>query len=283
MKSARANSHNMRLACALVAFIFWMMLGVGAAYYSFLDDLNRQAMSSGHHAVRVMERVVELAQRTNQDALPLLDKSCDDTLPMLSKLAAFKPLLRSVNLARNGLIDCYSLLGPQSEPDSDTIFRGQMLVLLKENRARANVPVLLVRTERGWNTVISGIDGETLHFMLDSDDPRARIWLHIGDHWLDSAGNFSDQRPPLPTLGAYEEFSSRYPLSIYTGFEITSIWQELWSTRHLIFGFQLICSLCFAIFVYWLLGQARSPRRKLVLSALGHEHASLPAPHRGQL
>lgn len=279
MKSARANSHNMRLACALVAFIFWMMLGVGAAYYSFLDDLNRQAMSSGHHAVRVMERVVELAQRTNQDALPLLDKNCDDTLPMLSKLAAFKPLLRSVNLARNGLIDCYSLLGPQSEPDSDTIFRGQMLVLLKENRARANVPVLLVRTERGWNTVISGIDGETIHFMLDSDNPDMRIWLHIGDHWLGSAGSFSDQRPLLPTIGAHEEHSNRYPLSIYTGFEIASIWQALWSTRHLMFGFQLLCSLGFAIFVYWLLGQPRLPGRMLARTSPENELD----PLRGQL
>lgn len=279
MKSARANSHNMRLACALVAFIFWMLLGVGAAYYSYLDDLNRQATSSGHHAVRVVEQVIELAQRTNLDALPFLNKRCDDTLPELRKLAAFKPLLRSVNLARNGLIDCYSLLGPQPTPDSDAIFRGQMLVLLKENRARANVPVLLVRTERGWNTVISGIDGETLQFMLDSDNPRVRIWLHIGNHWLDSAGNFSGQRPHLPTLGAYEEQSSRYPLSIYTGFEIPSIWQELWSTRYLMFGFQLLCSLCFAIFVYWLLGQARSPGRKFVQTS----HTSELEPHHEQL
>lgn len=279
MKSARANSHNMRLACAVVVFICSMMLGAGAAYYSYLDNLDHQATSSGHHAVRVLEQVISLAQRTNQDALPLLDKSCDDTLPILRTLAAFKPLLRSVNLARNGQIDCYSLLGPQSEPDNDATFRGQMLVLLKENRARAHVPVLLVRTERGHDTVISGIDGETLQFMLDSDNPNVRIWLHIGNHWLDRAGHFSDQHPRLPTQGAYEEQSSRYPLSIYTGFEIPSIWQELWSTRYLMFGFQLFFSLCFATFVYWLLGQARSPGRKLVQTS----HTSELEPHHEQL
>lgn len=270
MNLARTHSHSMRLACAFLSFLFPMLIGAGAAYYSYQDDLNRQAISSGHHAVRVMEQVIELAQRANQDALPLLEKSCDDTLPMLRKLAAFKPLLRSVNLARNGQIDCYSLLGPQSDPDSDAIFHGQLLVLLKENRARANVPVLLVRTERGLDTVISGIDGETIHFMLDSDNPDIRIWLHIGDHWLGSAGNFSDQRPPLPTLAAHEEHSSRYPFSIYTGFEIASVWKALWSTRHMMFGFQLLCSLGLAIFVYWLLGQPRNPNRMLARTSLNH-------------
>jgi hypothetical protein len=91
---------------------------------------------------------------------------------LLRKRVALEPFLRSINLVRQGIINCTSLFGPAREVDDGSRYTDRKLLLMSGNLVRKNHPLLVVRQERGRDAALSAIDSSQLSFMLTlSSDP----------------------------------------------------------------------------------------------------------------
>jgi len=105
-----------------------------------------------------MESMLDHAEQANRSVLPLVKAPCRDNLLVLRKKVAIEPFLRSVNLVRNGIINCTSLFGEANDADDGSIYTGRKLLLMSGNRVRQNHPLLVVRTEQGKDAALSAID-----------------------------------------------------------------------------------------------------------------------------
>lgn len=85
------------------------------------------------------------------------------------------------------------------------------------------------------------------------------LLLHVGKQWLDERGVLSEEPQAPSMLAGHEIRSARYPLSIYAGHDLPSLWRSLWQTRP--WAILLLLGICFgfALLIWWLLGRPRSP------------------------
>ena len=71
---------------------------------SYEQELKADASASAHKAKTLLERMLDQAEQANLEALSLVNRPCVDNLLLLRKRVALEPFLRSVNLARGGVI-----------------------------------------------------------------------------------------------------------------------------------------------------------------------------------
>ncbi|WP_421198493.1 EAL domain-containing protein [Aeromonas enteropelogenes] len=253
----------LRLGCTLLLFGLPFSLGLWMLYNSHIQTLERQSEESAKQAVSLMETMLSHAEEANQAILPLLGKSCERALFALRQQVALVPFVRTVNLAGEEEAYCNSLFGPIRWPDRQENYIDGRLRLVSGSQVRADHPLLILRDNKEQGAAVSTIDGDYLRFMLVISGRPCKLLLHVGSQWLDDEGVLSDKEVALPTLASHETPSARYPLSIYAGHEISSLWLSLWQEKR--WGALLLAgiSLTFALLIWWLLGRPRSPVSEL--------------------
>lgn len=162
---------------------------------SYEQELKADASASAHKAKTLLERMLDQAEQANLEALSLVNRPCVDNLLLLRKRVALEPFLRSVNLARGGVIRCSSLFGPVHEVDDGTIYTGNKLLLMDGNKVRLDHPLLVVRHERGHDVALSAIDSTQLSFMLAMSSDTSELFLQVGSDWIDESGHHQNQPP----------------------------------------------------------------------------------------
>lgn len=253
----------LRIVVSVLTLIVPLVIGMWMAKQSHQDDLVLHSKNVAARTVIYIERLINYAEQANNDALPLLSEPCEQALPMLRKLAAFQPFIRSVNLVKNNVIVCSSILGSVQLPD-DGAFTDKRLWLSRGNVVRPGMPILVVRTEQGSDAVRAVIDADIIGFALKFIDPSLHAQLHVGDNWLGSKGALSDTPPLSSDQSYYEAHSRRYPLSVNVRVESPSSWSVVWEARYRVLSVLLVVSAILAGAVYWFMGQPRSLYSELV-------------------
>lgn len=157
---------GLRFGGALLVFTLPLLVGAWLIHSNYVQELKAESSASAHKARTLMESMLDHAEQANRSVLPLVNAPCRDNLLVLRKKVAIEPFLRSVNLVRNGIINCTSLFGEANDADDGSIYTGRKLLLMSGNRVRQNHPLLVVRTEQGKDAALSAIDSTQLSFML---------------------------------------------------------------------------------------------------------------------
>ncbi|UXB13643.1 EAL domain-containing protein [Aeromonas dhakensis] len=261
----------LRFGCTLLLFMLPFSLGLWTIYHGHLQTLDRQSQRSARQAVTLMETMLTHAEEANQALRPFVDKPCEQALFTLRQQVALVPFVRTVNLVGEQGIYCNSLFGAIQWPDRLEHYSGGRLRLMAGNQVRADHPLLALRDSEGKGAIFSTIDGDYLRFMLVLSGHPCTLLLHVGKQWLDERGVLSEEPQAPSMLAGHEIRSARYPLSIYAGHELPSLWRSLWQTRP--WAILLLLGICFgfALLIWWLLGRPRSPGIELARALRNRE------------
>ena len=253
-----------RLLCALLVFMLPVSVGMWELHSNYLRTLDNEAELAATKAVRLMEGMLHHAEGTNISVEPLIKQPCKASFLALRKRVTLTPFVRSTSLINHRGVYCNSLLGDVHWEDDVESYSDSFLRLLPGNQIRAHHPVLALRTASQDGAALSTIDSEYLKVMLALSAPvSGEAQLRVGNAWLDEQGRLVEGYPRLPSLGVRKVQSEHYPLSVYAGFELPSVWGALWQVRHLTIMMLLVFSLCIALLVWWLLGRPRSMEGEL--------------------
>ena len=244
-----------RLGCALLVLALPLVMGGWMVHDSYEQELKNDASASASKARTLLERMLDQAERANLEVLPLAGRPCSDNLLLLRKRVALEPFLRSINLVRQGIINCTSLFGPAREVDDGSRYTDRNLLLMSGNLVRKNHPLLVVRQERGRDAALSAIDSSQLSFMLTLSSDPSELFLQVGSAWLDESGHFQSDPPKLHSKFALILASQRYPFTIHAGYAMPIYWRALWEARHLQLIWLGASSLVLSLLVWWLLGR----------------------------
>lgn len=244
-----------RLGCALLVLALPLVVGGWMVHDSYEQELKNDASASASKARTLLERMLDQAERANLEVLPLAGRPCSDNLLLLRKRVALEPFLRSINLVRQGIINCTSLFGPAREVDDGSRYTDRKLLLMSGNLVRKNHPLLVVRHERGRDAALSAIDSSQLSFMLTLSSDPSELFLQVGSAWLDESGHFQSAPPQLNSKLALTLASQRYPFTIHAGYAMPIYWRALWEARHLQLIWLGASSLVLSLLVWWLLGR----------------------------
>ncbi|WP_323948684.1 cyclic diguanylate phosphodiesterase [Aeromonas caviae] len=244
-----------RLGCALLVLALPLVVGGWMVHDSYEQELKNDASASASKARTLLERMLDQAERANLEVLPLAGRPCSDNLLLLRKRVALEPFLRSINLVRQGIINCTSLFGPAREVDDGSRYTDRKLLLMSGNLVRKNHPLLVVRQERGRDAALSAIDSSQLSFMLTLSSDPSELFLQVGSAWLDESGHFQSDPPKLHSKFALILASQRYPFTIHAGYAMPIYWRALWEARHLQLIWLGASSLVLSLLVWWLLGR----------------------------
>ncbi|MCF3095841.1 cyclic diguanylate phosphodiesterase [Aeromonas australiensis] len=254
---------GLRCGAALLVFTLPLLVGSWVIHSNYVHDLKVEARVSAQKARVLMEEMLDHAEQANQEVLPRVYAPCAENKLILRTKVALEPFLRSVNLVREGVINCTSLFGEASDADEPDIYIGRKLLLMSGNQVRQNHPLLVVRTEQGKNAALSAIDGTQLSFMLTLGGQGTELFLRVGSAWLDQSGDYLNSPPKLHRATSLDVSSAHYPFSIYAGYTIPRYWQSLWQARHTGLLMLMMGSLSLALLVWWLLGRPGSPSHEL--------------------
>jgi c-di-GMP phosphodiesterase len=248
-----------RLLCAALVFTLPVSLGLWELHTNYLNTLSKQSESAASRALTLMELMLDHAEENNRNMFPLLNYPCEAALFTMRKRVVLAPFVRTTNLIADNGVYCNSLLGKVNWLDDSVGYSNGLLRLLPGNPVLPRHPVLAVRSSGEHGAVLSTIDREYIKIMLTLSAPaRGEVLLNVGNSWLNHQGELMVRDPKLPALATYDLKSSRYPLSLYAGMDIPSVWRALWQVRHLTILMLLGFSLSIALLVWWLLGRPRS-------------------------
>ena len=254
---------GLRFGGALLVFTLPLLVGGWLIHSNYLQDLKTESRASAHKARTLMESMLDHAEQANREVLPRVNAPCVENKLILRTKVALEPFLRSVNLVRNGIINCTSLFGEVHEADDGSIYTGRKLLLMSGNRVRQNHPLLVVRTERGKDAALSAIDSTQLSFMLTVSGKSSVLYLQVGSAWLNEPGRYLRVAPTLDRGISVALGSSRYPFTIHAGHAIPFYLQSLWAARHVALLWLAVSSLLLAWVVWWVLGRPCSPTDEL--------------------
>ncbi len=246
---------GLRFGGALLVFTLPLLVGAWLIHSNYVQELKAESSASAHKARTLMESMLDHAEQANRSVLPLVNAPCRDNLLVLRKKVAIEPFLRSVNLVRNGIINCTSLFGEANDADDGSIYTGRKLLLMSGNRVRQNHPLLVVRTEQGKDAALSAIDSTQLSFMLSMSGKSSALYLQVGSAWLNESGRYLSEAPTLHRGISQALTSSHYPFTIHAGYAMPVYWKSLWAARYVALSWLAVSSLLLAWLVWWVLGR----------------------------
>ncbi|MGY3854225.1 EAL domain-containing protein [Aeromonas aquatilis] len=278
---------GLRFGVALLVFTLPLLVGGWLIHSNYVQELKAESNASAHKARTLMESMLDHAEQANSSVLPLVNAPCRDNLLVLRKKVAIEPFLRSVNLVRNGIINCTSLFGEVNDADDGSIYTDRKLLLMSGNRVRQNHPLLVVRTERGKDAALSAIDSTQLSFMLSLSGKSCALYLQVGSAWLDESGRYRSKMPTFHRGFSFALSSSRYPFTVHAGYAMPIYWTSLWVARQVALVWLAVSSLLLAWLVWWVLGRPASPTDELRRALRAREFVPylqpLIASHNGKM
>ncbi|WP_068978954.1 EAL domain-containing protein [Aeromonas sp. EERV15] len=254
---------RLRFGATLLVFALPLLAGSWIINSNYVQDLKADSSASAHKARALLEAMLDHAEQANREVLPLVNAPCAENKLVLRTKVALEPFLRSVNLVRDGIINCTSLFGEANDADDGSIYTGRKLLLMSGNRVRQNHPLLVVRTEQGRDAALSAIDSSQLSFMLSLSGQSSELFLQVGSARLDESGRYLSDPPKLHRSTGLALSSSHYPFTIHAGYSLPRYWQSVWEARRMALLWLGVSSFLLSWAVWWILGRPGSPSDEL--------------------
>ncbi len=156
-------------------------------YFSFGQSLDELSQLKASSVVQEVDEILEYGEEANNQSLMLLEKpdSCEAHSVALRHLVATVPYVRSANLAKDNVIYCTSIWGGSHYQYDLADYSSGRLRLMHGNKVDAKHPLIVVRSESGEDTALSGIDSLHLRQLLEPHD-KLHSYLAVGEQWLGS-------------------------------------------------------------------------------------------------
>ena len=240
-----------------------LVLGLGILYWQAERDLNTHALDTAKQALAQFDLMLDNVADAANVLLPLAGQPCADNTLALREQVTRRPFVRSTNLAFDDHLYCSSLFGDFSEPINPGDYADGHLWLMDGNPVTPGQALLVYRAFNDEQTALATLDGYHLANalrMIGRDEP---VLLQVGSNWLSPDGKVHDAPAPTFAVAPVLLTSSRYPLSVSTGYPAGATWQWVTEQYPLLLGLLAILAVLAGGTCRWLLGRAHSPRAEL--------------------
>lgn len=259
----RVRQFYVRLACALLAGLLPMVLGLAIIVWQTATGVRQDAVERLQHARLMFDRTLDNAQLAASALAGSLNKPCLEVVQGLRDQVATVPDVRSVNLAEGSTIYCTSLYGPVSGEFQLGDYVGGKLDLMKGNPVTPNRPLIVYREEMGTFSVLVGIDGYYLLNILDMLSRNSPLGLVVGEKMLLRDSQLTDRLIPPDSQGYLEEISSKYPFKVVTKVSVDEYGAHIWDYSKVGIIVYPLLSVLFGVGIFWLMGRSTSPTQEL--------------------
>ena len=259
----RVRQFYVRLACALLAGLLPMVLGLAISVWQSATGVRQDAVAPLLQASQLFDRTLDNAQVAASALRGSLYKPCLEVVQGLRDQVATVPDVRSVNLAEGTTIYCTSLYGPVSGEIQLGDYVGGKLDLMKGNPVTPNRPLIVYREEMGRFSVLVGVDGYYLLNILDMLSRNSPLGLVVGQKMLLRDSQLTDRLIPSDSQGYLEEISSKYPFKVVTRVSVDEYSAHIWDYSKVGIIVYPLLSVLFGVGIFWLMGRSTSPTQEL--------------------
>ncbi|WP_277963640.1 EAL domain-containing protein [Pseudomonas sp. RIT-To-2] len=252
----------LRLLAPWLAGALPLVLGVGILYWQAERDLQASANNTANQALAQFDLMLDNVAAAANDLVPLAGQPCAEVTLALREQVTRRPFVRSTNLALDDHLYCSSLFGDFSEPVNPGDYVDGRLWLMDGNPVTPGQALLVYREANDEQTALATLDGYHLANALRMIGREQPVLLQVGNSWLAPDGSVHDAPAPTFEVAPTQLASSRYPLSVSTGYPAGATWQ--WITSHpLLLALLAFLALLAGGLCRWLLRRAHSPRAEL--------------------
>lgn len=261
-----------RLAFALLVAVIPVLLAISLAYYQSERGVEEQALDANRFALGRFEVILNDATSAAKAVAPLAGMPCSDAQRALRYQTVAWPLLRSVNLVKDGTIYCASLTGAFPAPEEAQAYVDGQLRLVAGNHFTPDRAVLIFRVPVGSNSVLIGIDGRHLSDVLELvGDNFADVQMVVGPMVMARDGQVEMVTPLAPSQHGVTLKSQTFPISVRTIVPEGATWRHF--NEHYRPMILLLAALgaIAAVLTYRLSLKSLSPRAEIVRALAANE------------
>lgn len=253
-----------------------VLLGLVITYWQAERALVNDGELIGSETVEQVERILDNVSGAAEELLPLAGTPCADAQLALRDQVARRPYVRSTIIADQGRLYCSSLFGDFSERLNAADYVDGRVSLISGNSVTPGRAVLLYRTHRDDSqhhdqSAIAALDGTHLINTLRTLGRNNDLILQVGPSWLSADGQVQEQALPEFDMAPVTVQSTRYPISVHTGFAAGSAWQLMASRYPALLALLLFLGVLAGLICRWLLKRAHSPPAELQRALLASE------------
>ena len=240
-----------------------LLLGLGILYWQAERDLGINAHATAKQALAQFELMLDNVAESANALLPLAGQPCAEAAMALRDQVTRRPFVRSTNLAFDDHLYCSSLFGDFSEPVNPGDYVGGHLWLMDGNPVTPGHALLVYRAFNDDQTALATLDGYHLANALRMIGRDQTVRLQVGSSWLAPNGAVHDEAQPPFAVAATQLTSSRYPLSVSSGYPAGETWRWVGSQYPMLLGLLVALAIIAGGLCRWLLKRAQSPRAEL--------------------
>lgn len=225
-------------------------------------ELEARAQSAAHQVLGHFERILDNIAGAANALLPLASQPCDQAKLALRAQVTRGSFVRSTNLFRDDDLFCSSLFGDFSEPVDASDYVDGSLWLMHGNSVTPGHALLAYRLNQGKDGAITTVDGDHLTTALNLIGPGTTL-LQVGPHWMGEDGVVHEGTPPGFAVAPTRLQSTRYSVSIHSGYAAGESWRLMSAEYPALFGLLLFLGVLAGTVCRWQLRRASSPRVEL--------------------
>lgn len=177
----------------LAFFLAVLSLGTVLCYFQMHQSLDKEIHSRLEQAITSLDVTLGHAELAGVRAQDYLGESCNEgVLTGLRTIVATIPDVRTVNLARHNKIYCTSVFGGKNFTLIQSDFPDGSLKLMGGNQITPSKSLIVYTLQdRTGNSALVGIDGYYLQSILNMLEGNSRLFMKVGDRYIDSYGHVS--------------------------------------------------------------------------------------------
>jgi len=253
----------LRLLAPWLAAALPLLLGLGILYWQAERDLAANAQDTAEQALAQFDLMLDNVAESANALLPLAGQPCADATLALREQVTRRPFVRSTNLALDDHLYCSSLFGEFSEPINPGDYVDGHLWLMDGNPVTPGHALLVYRAFDDDQTALATLDGYHLANalrMIGRDQP---VLLQVGNSWLAPDGQVHDAPVPAFPVAPTHLDSSRYPLSVSTGYPADEPWRWVSAQYPLLLALLVLLGVLAGGLCRWLLNRPQSHRAEI--------------------
>ncbi|MDE1165316.1 MAG: EAL domain-containing protein [Pseudomonas sp.] len=240
-----------------------IVLGLLLLYWQAELALQHQARQTAERALAQFELMLDNVAQAADELLPLAGQPCSLVELTLRDQVTRRPFVRSTNLAFARNIYCSSLFGHVSETLNPADYVDGRLWLMDGNPVTPGQALLVYRQADGNQGALAALDGFHLANALRMLGPDSHLRLQVGPAWLSDDGKVhGGDAPTYPVVPTRIE-SSRYPISLVSGFDSGATWRWMTAQYPVLFGLLVFLGILAGAVCRWLMSRVRSPLAEL--------------------
>lgn len=271
-RKSYSRGRAQRIALAVLVAVVPLLLAIMLAYYQSVKGVRQQALEANHFALGRFEVILKDATLAAKEVTSLAGMPCSLAEPALRYQTLAWPLLRSINLVKDGVIYCASASGPDSSPEHASSYVDGQLRLMDGNRNTPDRAVMIYRVQSEQNGVLIGIDGRHLADVLQLvGDGFDTVQMIVGPLMMLPDGSVSKVSPLDPAVDAVTLKSTSYPIAVRTIVPDDAAWRyfrEFYQPMVLLLG---LLGAIAAVLTYRLSLKSLSPRAEIARALAADE------------